>query len=297
MKNVFTTEIFNNISDIRQRIKKLKSQQAVIGFVPTMGALHVGHESLIKRAKEDCDAVIVSIFVNPKQFGPSEDYDNYPRQLELDREICSKLGVDLIFSPTVEEMYTGESGSLEENCTMLTPPESLQNKLCGKSRKGHFNGVATVVLKLFNIITPDKAYFGMKDAQQFVIIKKMAEDLNIPVQIIGCLTVREADGLACSSRNKYLSVEARNKASCIYKSLKRIKESYDSGINSVSQLICLAKEELSSDVEVEYLEILDMDTLTPLNTAKPNALIAIAARINGVRLIDNLIIDKCDIKN
>ncbi len=288
MENTLETGIIDNIAEIRQEIKKFRDKNAIIGFVPTMGALHVGHESLIAKARQDCDIVIVSIFVNPTQFGPKEDFDKYPRQPEEDRKICTKQGVNLIFAPSPEEMYP--QGMCYNDFTAIVPPKFYQDKLCGKSRIGHFNGVATVVLKLFNIINPDKAYFGQKDAQQLVIIKKMVQDLNIPVQIVPCPIVREPDGLACSSRNKYLSEESRKKAVSIYKALKKMKELYISGVDSVFRAIEESESLLHRDLEIEYFEVYDFETLMPVDKIKQNSLVAIAVKIDGVRLIDNLTI-------
>ncbi|OGH99913.1 MAG: hypothetical protein A2Y25_05475 [Candidatus Melainabacteria bacterium GWF2_37_15] len=248
--------IITNISDIKEKIGEIKCSGLTLGFVPTMGALHIGHESLIERANTECDAVIVSIFVNPIQFGPNEDFSKYPRQLEQDREICSKYGVDYIFAPIEQEMYPGKY------VTEVVPPALYQDRLCGKSRPGHFNGVATVVLKLFNIITPDKAYFGEKDAQQLAIIKKMVQDLNVPVEIIGCPIIRDADGLACSSRNKYLTKESREKALTLYKVLQAHN-----------------LDLLHPDIELEYFEEVELGQ---------DKFFAIAAKVDGVRLIDNI---------
>lgn len=287
MESTFTAPVIDTIAETQSRTRELKSKNLIIGFVPTMGALHIGHESLIQKAKQECDAVVVSIFVNPTQFGPGEDFDKYPRQLEADREICSRHGVDLIFAPQPEQMYPQG----KENLTTIVPPEAFQNKLCGESRKGHFNGVATVVLKLFNIITPDKAYFGKKDAQQLFIIKKMVKDLDIPVEIIDCDTVRETSGLACSSRNKYLSQEARIKAASIYKALKILEEQYKSGLELDSELISNSSRVIDPDIEVEYFEVIDPGSFRPVKRVQRGALIAIAVKLDGVRLIDNIIIE------
>ncbi|HSA06391.1 MAG TPA: pantoate--beta-alanine ligase [Candidatus Gastranaerophilales bacterium] len=289
-ENMLITEILYTITQIRQKIKSFKEKKLVIGLVPTMGALHIGHESLIKRAKQECDIVIVSIFVNPIQFCLGEDFEKYPRQIEADRQICSKLGVDIIFAPNADEMYPDEATRIDENFTIVAPPASYQNKLCGNFRKGHFNGVATVVLKLFNIITPDKAYFGRKDAQQLVIIKKMIKDIDLPLEIVDCPIIREPEGLACSSRNKYLSAESRNKALCIFKSLKNIEKLYNTGITSASEAIELSKKLIDPDLEIEYFEAFDFETLKRAEKIQKNTLFAIAVKINGVRLIDNLII-------
>ncbi|MFW5804131.1 MAG: pantoate--beta-alanine ligase [bacterium] len=284
MKNTVSTEIIGNISDIRLKIKDFRKKRLEIGLVPTMGALHAGHETLIKRAKTECDAVIVSIFVNPIQFGPNEDFAKYPRQMELDREICSKYGVDLIFAPTEKELYP------EDDLTMVIPPDFYQNKLCGSLRAGHFNGVVTVVSKLFNIITPDKAYFGQKDAQQFFIIKKMVKDLNFPVELIVCPVVRESDGLAYSSRNKYLDENARKKAPCLYQALECIREAYESGDNLFSQIKKEAEQKFLYDIDVEYFAAVDVENFKDVEELKSGILIAIAAKVGSTRLIDNLIL-------
>lgn len=278
--------IVEKISEIRECIKDFKAKNLKIGLVPTMGALHIGHESLIKRAKQECDVVVVSVFVNPIQFGPNEDFDKYPRQLQKDAEVCRNLGVDIVFAPTPSEMYPDG----RDNLTTVVPPANYQEKLCGKTRKGHFNGVATVVLKLFNIVSPDKAYFGQKDAQQLVIIRKMAADLNVPVEIVGCPIVRDADGLACSSRNIYLTPESRAKALSLNRALKTAESLYKSGVAQADRLLEEAKKQLHPDIELEYLETMDFETLEPVETVKANTLIACAVRLDGVRLIDNVII-------
>ena len=290
MENILKIEIIKNIFEIREKIKKFKRKNLTIGLIPTMGALHAGHESLIKKAGEECDAVIVSIFANPIQFAPGEDFDKYPQQLELDSQICSKLGVDLIFAPSVKEMYPYESESIENNLTLVVPPLAYQDKLCGKSRPGHFNGVATVVLKLFNIITPDSTYFGRKDVQQLAVITKMTEDLNLPVKIIGCPTVRDSDGMACSSRNRYLSEKSREKAVSIYKALKKIEELYNFGMESSSQAINQSKSLLHPDIELEYFEAIDFETFESIDILRKNTFVAIAAKVDSTRLIDNIII-------
>jgi len=278
------TEIITEIKFLRDQIKDWKKQGLIIGLVPTMGALHAGHESLIKKACEECDRVIVSVFVNPIQFGPNEDFDKYPRQLESDKEICARNNVDLIFAPTPQEMYPDAN-----IITTVVPPSSYQDKLCGKSRIGHFNGVATVVLKLFNIVLPAKAYFGQKDAQQLIIIKKMVRDLDVPIEIIGCPIVRDTDGLALSSRNAYLSAEDRTKALTLSKVLRNIKESYEAGVNSSKLAVNNALRLLHPDAELEYLECLDANTLEKVDRLRENIIVAIAAKINNVRLIDNLL--------
>ena len=197
--------LLNTIKDVRQNVKDWKKQGLTVGLVPTMGALHEGHLSLIKKAVEDCDRVVVSVFVNPIQFCAGEDLDKYPKTLEADEKLCNDAGVDIVFAPTPTEMYGQGQMRTNDFLTYVIPPFFYVNKLCGKSRVGHFDGVCTVVNKLFNIVQPDCAYFGQKDAQQLIIIKKMVEDLNIPINIISCPIIREASGLAMSSRNKYLS--------------------------------------------------------------------------------------------
>ncbi|HBH18418.1 MAG TPA: pantoate--beta-alanine ligase [Cyanobacteria bacterium UBA9579] len=279
-------EIISTIAETRKTIQDWKKQGLTVGFVPTMGALHIGHESLIKKARQECDKVIVSIFVNPIQFGPNEDYNRYPRQLDSDTKICINNKADLIFAPTVEEMYPEK-----EHLTKVCPPEFFQNKLCGNSRPGHFDGVATVVLKLFNIIQPDKAYFGQKDAQQLIIIKKTCRDLSLPVEIVSCPIIRDPDGVACSSRNAYLSAESRQKALSLYKTLKKTEELYLNGISSKNEIFNTAKKCLESGIKLEYLEANNLDTLEPVDKIKPNTLLAIAARVNEIRLIDNIIIE------
>jgi len=279
-----STEIITEITTLRERIKNLKKQGQIIGFVPTMGALHAGHESLIKKASEECDKVVVSIFVNPVQFGPNEDYDKYPRQLEQDKEICSRNKVDIIFLPSVQEMYP------EKDFTTVVPPLSYQDQLCGKSRPGHFNGVATVVLKLFNIVQPDKSYFGQKDAQQLIIIKKMVRDLNLSTEITGCPIIREESGLALSSRNAYLSEQDKLKALTLSKVLYKIKQDYKLGEISSDKLINDALILLHPDIELEYLKILDALTMLEIRNPKETTLVAIAGKIGNIRLIDNLLI-------
>ena len=200
--------LLNKINEVRENVKKWRAAGLKVGLVPTMGALHEGHLSLIKKAKSECDKVVVSVFVNPIQFGPSEDFDKYPRTLEADMALCDKEGVDVVFAPNAAEMYGGGRLS-NDTLTYVCPPYFYVDKLCGKSRVGHFDGVCTVVMKLFNIVQPDYAFFGQKDAQQVIIIKKMVQDLNIPIEIIQCPIVREESGLALSSRNKYLSEEGK----------------------------------------------------------------------------------------
>jgi pantoate--beta-alanine ligase len=239
---------------------------------------------LIIKASEECDKVVVSIFVNPIQFAPNEDFDRYPRQMDSDQKICEKHAVDIIFAPGVKDIYP------EPEYTEVMPPSSYQDKLCGKTRAGHFNGVATVVLKLFNIVQPDKSYFGQKDAQQLAIIKKITRDLNMPVEIIGCPIIRDGDGLALSSRNAYLSEEEKKIALSLYDVLKNIESGYKEEICVCEKLINSSLQFLHPDVKLEYLEVLNPETLQPADTFKESTLVVIAAKVGNVRLIDNLLI-------
>ncbi len=278
--------LVHTIEELRQ--KRAEWKDLKVGIVPTMGALHEGHLSLIKKAKETCDKVVVSVFVNPIQFGPSEDFDKYPRTLDKDMELCNSVGVDLVFAPTPKEMY-GEGNRLSnDTLTYVCPPFFYVNKLCGKTRVGHFDGVCTVVLKLFNIVQPDYGFFGQKDAQQVIIIKKMVKDLNVPIEIIQCPIVREESGLALSSRNKYLSEEGKKDALVLSQILKNIKACYQKGITDVSALKETAYSYLTDKHDMEYLEILDRNTLEEKPNADRESIALIACRVEGVRLIDNI---------
>jgi pantoate--beta-alanine ligase len=279
-------KILKKINEVRDEIKKVKKENKIIGFVPTMGYLHEGHISLIKKAKEECDYVVVSIFVNPTQFCPGEDFDRYPRDIERDIKILENEKVDLLFNPNIEEMYK------KEHKTWVIVDE-ISDIYEGKFRPGHFKGVCTVVIKLFNIVQPDKAYFGWKDFQQLIIIKKMVDDLNIPVEIIGCPTIREEDGLAASSRNVYLNEEERKKALCLYKALKKIEEMIKN--EKIYECEILIKEgrkiiEEEEGVEIQYLDIVSMDNMKKLEKIEGKAVIIGAIKIGNIRLIDNLIV-------
>lgn len=280
--------LLNKIDEVRKEVRAWKKEGLKIGLVPTMGALHAGHQSLIKKARKECDKVVVSVFVNPIQFGPSEDFDKYPRTIEADTEMCDKEGVDIVFAPTPREMY-GDDGRLSNDVlTYVCPPFFYVNKLCGKSRAGHFDGVCTVVDKLFNIVQPDTAFFGQKDAQQVIIIKKMVKDLNIPIDIIQCPIVREESGLALSSRNKYLSEEGKKDALVLSKILNNIKVCYKKGITDISALKETAYSYLTEKHDLEYLELMDKETLEEKTKADDNTIALIACKVEGVRLIDNL---------
>ena len=280
--------LLHKIEEVREQVKAWKKEGLTVGLVPTMGALHNGHLSLIKKAKETCDKVVVSDFVNPIQFGPSEDFDKYPRTLDADMELCNKEGVDIVFAPAATEMY-GEGQRLSnDTLTYVCPPFFYVNTLCGKSRTGHFDGVCTVVLKLFNIVQPYCAFFGQKDAQQVIIIKKMVRDLNVPIKIIQCPIIREESGLALSSRNKYLSEQGKKDALVLSKILNNIKSCYEKGISDVSALKETAYNFLTDKHDMEYLEIVDRDTLENKIKADDNSIALIACRVENVRLIDNI---------
>ena len=275
------------------KIEELKAKRAEwkglkVGIVPTMGALHEGHLSLIKKAKETCDKVVVSVFVNPIQFGPAEDFDKYPRTLDKDMELCNSVGVDIVFAPSPAEMY-GEGNRLSnDTLTYVCPPFFYVNKLCGKTRVGHFDGVCTVVLKLFNIVQPDYGFFGQKDAQQVIIIKKMVKDLNVPIEIIQSPIVREESGLALSSRNKYLTAEGKKEALVLSKILNNIKACYKKGVTDISALKETAYSFLTDKHDMEYLEILDKNTLEEKKNADKDSIALIACKVENVRLIDNI---------
>jgi pantoate--beta-alanine ligase len=279
-------KVVEKIKNLKELIAQAKAAGKKIGFVPTMGALHAGHFSLIKAAKEQTDFVVVSIFVNPTQFGPAEDFDKYPKTLDADTAGCEKLGVDIIFVPSISEIYPSK------NLTWVNV-EKLTEPLCGKSRPGHFRGVATVCAKLFNIVEPDIAFFGQKDAQQSIVVKQMIADLNMPLQIVVCPTVRESDGLAMSSRNKYLNAEERKDAALIYAALQEAELFIKAGHRKSSELIGEMEKilKISSRIKIEYISILDSRTLEEIDRAKGKVLIAIAAKLGQARLIDNIILN------
>jgi pantoate--beta-alanine ligase len=279
-------EVVETIEKTRKIIAKAKSAGKKIGFVPTMGALHKGHFSLIKAAKNRTDFVVVSIFVNPTQFGPGEDLDKYPRPFDADVKACKDLDVDVVFAPTVAQMYP------QENLSWVNV-EKLTEPLCGKSRPGHFRGVATVCAKLFNIIQPDIAFFGQKDAQQAIVLQRMAADLNMPLEIIVCPTVRQADGLAASSRNKYLSAAQRKDAALVYAALQEAELFIKAGRRKSNELISEMKKilKINKQIKVDYINIVDAQTLDELDEVKGKVLIALAVKIGSTRLIDNIVID------
>jgi pantoate--beta-alanine ligase len=256
-----------------------------LGFVPTMGALHPGHLSLVRTARAQSDVVVASIFVNPKQFGPNEDFAKYPRSLESDSAKLSCENTDYLFQPSVEEMYpTG--------ATAWVTVEGITDKLDGRSRPGHFRGVTTVVAKLFNIVQPDLAFFGQKDAAQAAIVRKMVRDLNFDVEIVVCPIVREPDGLAMSSRNVYLSAVERKQATVLYRALMRVQMLADQGESDSARLAAAGQQVMSEEpsVRLDYLEIVNPDTLDPVATTSGGALVAVAAHVGSTRLIDNIVL-------
>jgi pantoate--beta-alanine ligase len=282
----FDMEVAETIESVRAAVRAARGKGERIGLVPTMGALHIGHISLIEAAVKKCDFVVVSIFVNPTQFGPGEDFEKYPRPIEADLDICRKAGVNLVFAPKPRQMYPGE------NFTWVNV-EKLTEPLCGKSRPGHFRGVTTVCAKLFNIIQPDIAFFGQKDAQQAIVIRRMVADLNMPLEIVICPTIREPDGLAISSRNKYLDRQQRQDAAYIYKSIEKCREMVNAGKIETHEIIDEMKKVLRQkpSIEIEYVSIVDSETLEAIERIAGKALVAVAVRLGPARLIDNILID------
>lgn len=276
-------KILNTINDIRIAIKEARKNGKTIGFVPTMGYLHEGHLSLVQRAKEENDLVVVSIFVNPTQFGEGEDLETYPRDLERDSNLVKSVGADIVFAPSVEEMYPPGASTYVEIASDITA------KLCGSSRPGHFKGVTTIVTKLFNIVTPDKAYFGQKDAQQVAVIEQMVRDLCFGVEIVPCPIVREEDGLAMSSRNTYLNTDERKSATILSIALARAEEMIRSGERNASKIREIISEKIKSEpfAEIDYIEIVNARTLEAVEEVKGDTLIALAVKIGKTRLIDN----------
>lgn len=279
-------EVADKIAKVREFLRPIRQQGKSIGFVPTMGALHDGHLALIKRAREETECVVVSIFVNPLQFCPNEDYDKYPRRLEEDLRLCENSGVDLVFSPSVEEIYPREQ-------LTIVSVRKLTETLCGRSRPGHFDGVTTVVTKLFNIVQPDIAYFGQKDAQQAVVIKRMVEDLNFPIEIVVVPTVRDEYGLALSSRNEYLSPEEKIQARSIYMALKTAEEKIKEGEKDAHVIIDTMRQiiESAGPFRIDYISIVELETLQEVDRIDSlPVMVAVAVYIGKARLIDNIII-------
>ena len=288
-------KIIETIDEIRKAVKAARFHEGRnIALVPTMGYLHDGHLSLIDKAKSNGDFLVVSIFVNPSQFGPGEDYDSYPVDLERDIKLCEKAGVDIIFHPGVEEMYHGGNFDLQGGrAVYVNPNESVATRLCGGTRPTHFRGVMTVVAKLFNIVTPDRTYFGQKDAQQLALIKNMVRDLKFDIEVISCPIIREADGIAMSSRNTYLSEDERKEALALSMALKETDRSVTEGEKDCNKLLEVARGiiENSSYIKIDYLKIVDTTTLEDLEIIEDEALMVVAAYVGKTRLIDNWILE------
>ena len=308
--------LFTTIAALRCYLNSQKSAapHLTVGLVPTMGALHAGHLSLIQRARQENAIVAVSIFVNPLQFGPTEDFQDYPRNQEQDRLLCEQAGVDVIFAPSATEMFGNQAvDSLRDSfaartetektaqkqieidlssLTQVVPPPAMTSVLCGKSRPGHFQGVAVIVTKLLSLVQPTKAYFGQKDAQQLAMIRKLVFDFNLPVEIVAGPIVREESGLAMSSRNQYLTVEQKQQASVLYRALQQASETFASGDRTAAAALAAAHAAVAGEpaVEIEYAELVDPDTLTPLQVVETAGLLAVAARVGSTRLIDNIIL-------
>ncbi|MBK5092356.1 MAG: pantoate--beta-alanine ligase [Actinobacteria bacterium] len=279
-------ETVRDMDRMRGLVERARAAGRVVGLVPTMGFFHEGHLELMRRARAECDVVVVSLFVNPTQFGPAEDYDAYPRDFERDGALAEEVGVDYLFSPGAEQMYP-------EGFQTSVSVEEISKVMCGAIRPGHFDGVAAVVAKLFNIIPAHKAYFGQKDAQQLVIIKRMAEDLNFPLEMVAVPTVREEDGLAMSSRNSYLSQEERRAATVLYRSLETAASLIESGARNAEVIRGDMEKVISTEalVNLEYIVICDNIYLQPLPELSGEVLVALAARVGVARLIDSMVFD------
>lgn len=278
-------QIVKTIDEVRKTVKVWKREGLTVGLVPTMGYLHEGHKSLIERAVKENDRVVVSDFVNPTQFAPNEDFESYPRDIQADAALCADAGASLIFNPEADEMYTDALTFVDMN--------KITKVLCGKTRPIHFSGVCTVVSKLFNIVTPDRAYFGEKDAQQLCVIRKMVRDLNFDIEIVGCPIIREADGLAKSSRNTYLNAEERKAALCLNRALKLGREMAEGGETDAEKVVNAITAEVEKEplAKIDYVEMVDLNTLEMLKTAEKPLLCAVAVYIGKTRLIDNFIME------
>ena len=283
-------QIVSDISELRAALRDLRAKgdqptPRSVGFVPTMGALHAGHRSLVQAARQRCDIVVASIFVNPTQFGPNEDFSRYPRTLELDCQMLGAEGVDVIFTPTAEAMYPSGASTFVD-------VEGVSGRLDGASRPGHFRGVATVVAKLFHIVQPDFSFFGQKDAAQVAVLRKMVRDLDFPLEIIVCPTVRESDGLAMSSRNRYLSAEERRQALTLSRALHAAEVQSARGEHRASALLETMRATLQEEpaIRVDYIAAVDPDTLLPIDDVAAGALLAVAAYVGNTRLIDNVLL-------
>jgi pantoate--beta-alanine ligase len=279
-------QICATIPEARAACRAARANRKRLGLVPTMGALHEGHLSLVRAAKAQCAAVAVSIFVNPTQFGPTEDLSKYPRPFDRDCQLLEKEGIDILFAPPVDEIYPNGQ-------VTWVQIEGLSEKLDGRSRPGHFRGVTTIVSKLFHILEPDAAFFGQKDAAQLAVIRRMVENLNFPVEIVACPIVRESDGLAMSSRNAYLNREERGRALVLRRSLQQVQQEFQNGERIAAKLIAAAKEVFAREPQVvlDYFEIVDPDTLDPVERISQKTLVTVAANVGSTRLIDNLVLN------
>lgn len=277
-------KIVKTVDEVRSIVKEWKKSGLTVGLVPTMGYLHEGHKSLIVRAAAENDRVVVSDFVNPTQFGPNEDLESYPRDLQRDALLCEEAGADLIFNPEVSDMYAADA------CTFVDM-DALTDELCGKTRPIHFRGVCTVVSKLFNIVAPDRAYFGQKDAQQLAVIKRMVRDLNFDLEIVGCPIIREDDGLAKSSRNTYLNEKEREASLVLSKAVRLGEEMAKSGEKSAEKILSAMKEVIEAEplAKIDYVKAVDAVSIVPVTEMTPPVLVAMAVYIGKTRLIDNFI--------
>lgn len=278
-------QIIRTVADLRAWSRSLRRENKTLGLVPTMGALHEGHLSLVRAAKAGCDAVAVSIFVNPTQFGPNEDFALYPRTFDADCSLLIAEGVDVVFAPAPDEIYRSGAATFVE-------VEGLSNRLDGASRPGHFRGVATVVAKLFIAAEPDRVFFGQKDAAQIAVLRRMVADLDLPVELVVCAIMRESDGLAMSSRNRYLSSDERQRALVLRRSLQDVESRIAAGERSSAALVAAAQSVFAStaEVRIDYIAAVDWATLQPIETARPGTLFAVAAWVGKTRLIDNFIV-------
>ena len=276
-------KIATTIKEVRDTVREWKSQGLTVGLVPTMGYLHEGHGSLIKASANQCDRTVVSVFLNPTQFAPNEDLESYPRDFEQDKVLCEKMGADLVFHPEVSEMYE------QDNATFVEILSEMPKQLCGKTRPIHFRGVCTVVAKLFNIVTPDKAFFGEKDAQQLAIIKRMVRDMSYGIEIVGCPIIREEDGLAKSSRNTYLNDEERKSALCLSKAIFLGKSLVEKGETDAGKVLAEMKNLINKEplAKIDYVEAVDGVTMMPVDKIENDTLVAMAVYIGKTRLIDN----------
>ena len=278
-------ELLRTVAELQQRVRQQRAKGKSIGLVPTMGALHTGHASLIRAAVQACDYVVVTLFVNPTQFGPTEDFSRYPRTFAADCELAANEGADVLFTPSVEEMYPpGEA-------TFVDVPD-LSSRLDGKSRPGHFRGVATIVTKLLAAAQPDRAYFGQKDAAQVAVLRRLARDLCFATELVVCPIIRDADGLALSSRNAYLSADERKQAMALSRAVRRVEALVSHGERSAEVLLATARASLAAEpaLRIDYVELVDWNTLLPVSAATPGTLFAVAAWVGETRLIDNTVV-------